>query len=185
MMGGRRKIDSAPGQGTRSSIFMPVETKVLVSEVAPVAVAATVPRVAHAKGNGATLGSQRKIRIMLVDDHALVRNAIARALQGAPDMEIAGEAPDGLAAVELVRKIVPDIVLMDIGMPRMDGIEATRLIHQELPDVSIIGLSMFEESEQSAAMRKAGACAYMTKNGDFEALTAAIRNWGSPALSSR
>jgi two-component system nitrate/nitrite response regulator NarL len=67
----------------------------------------------------------------------------------------------------------------------MDGIEATRLIHQELPDVSIIGLSMFEESEQSAAMRRAGACAYLTKSGDLEALLAAVRKWRPPLHASR
>jgi len=131
--------------------------------------------VTHAEGNGADRG--RKIRILLVDDHAIVRNGIALALKGEPDIEIAGEAADGQTAVELVRKIVPDVVLMDISMPGMNGIEATRIIHQELPNVSIIGLSMFEESEQSAAMRRAGACAYTTKAGNLETLLAAVRKY--------
>jgi NarL family two-component system response regulator LiaR len=114
---------------------------------------------------------------MLVDDHAIVRKGIAMALNEAQDIDIAGEAEDGKMAVDMAGKILPDVVLMDISMPVMDGIEATRLIHQKHPDVRVIGLSMFEEGEQSAAIRKAGACAYLTKSGDFEALLATIRAW--------
>jgi DNA-binding NarL/FixJ family response regulator len=81
----------------------------------------------------------------------------------------------GGSALALVRELRPDVVLMDIGMPGMDGIQATRIIHQELPEVRIIGLSMFQEKEQQAAMRAAGAVDYMTKTGPSEALIEAIR----------
>lgn len=185
LMGGRLKIDSVLGQGTFCSISIPIETKAPASEAPPVAVVATISNATGMEVNGADRGAQRKIRVILVDDHAIVRNGIALAVKRAPDMEIAGEASDGHAAVELVREIVPDVVLMDVSMPGMDGIEATRLIHQELPGVSIIGLSMFEESEQSAAMQRAGACAYLTKSGDLEALLAAVRRWRPPLHASR
>lgn len=174
-MGGKLTIESAPGLGTRCSIVMPIGKTEPMVELA--AVAATMPEVAAPRDVRGGDHS-RKIRIILVDDHAIVRNGIALALKREPDMEIAGEAPDGQTAVELARKMVPDVVLMDVSMPGMDGIEATRLIHKELPDVSIIGLSMFEESEQSAAIRRAGACAYMTKSGNIDSMLATIRALG-------
>ncbi len=96
-------------------------------------------------------------------------------------MEIAGETSDGRSAVELVNTILPDVVLMDLNMPGMNGIEATRLIHQQHPDIQVIGLSMFEEGEQSDAMLRAGACAYLTKTGDFEVLLDTIRKWTAPS----
>jgi DNA-binding NarL/FixJ family response regulator len=92
-----------------------------------------------------------------------------------PDFEIAGEASDGESAVHLIRKLRPDVVLMDIGTPGMDGILATRIIHKELPEIRIISISMFEEGEQQAAMREAGASNYLTKSGPAEALIKTIR----------
>jgi DNA-binding NarL/FixJ family response regulator len=91
-------------------------------------------------------------------------------------MEIVGQASDGESAVNLVRKIRPDVVIMDINMPGMNGIQATRIIHSELPEVRIIGLSMFQEGEQAQAMREAGAIEYVTKSGPAEAVIAAIRS---------
>jgi PAS domain S-box-containing protein len=179
VMGGRLEIESAPGQGSRFRITAPVgETPpVQVEALLPTVPAATSGVTAALGSNGAAVVAQRKIRVMLVDDHAIVRQGISLALKEAQDIEVAAEAADGSIAVDIVHKILPDVVLMDISMPVMDGIEATRIIHQQHPDVRIIGLSMFEESEQSAAMRKAGACAYLTKSGDFNALLATIRTW--------
>jgi NarL family two-component system response regulator LiaR len=119
--------------------------------------------------------SGRRIRVALVDDHMVMRQGLAGLLRAEPDMEIVGEASDGGAAVNLVRDIRPDVVLMDVTMPGMDGIQATRIIHQEIPNVKIIGLSMFEEGEQAVAMREAGAVDYLTKCGPSDAVISAIR----------
>jgi DNA-binding NarL/FixJ family response regulator len=75
----------------------------------------------------------------------------------------------------LIRQVRPDVVLMDISMPGIGGIQATRIIHSELPQIRIIGLSMFQEGDQSAAMREAGAVDYITKSGPSGAVIAAIR----------
>ena len=115
------------------------------------------------------------IRIVLVDDHLLLRQALANLLQCEQGMNIVGQASDGESAVNLIRKVRPDIVLMDISMPGMNGIQATRIIHSELPNVHIIGLSMFKEEEQAVAMREAGAEDYISKSDPPEAVIAAIR----------
>lgn len=114
------------------------------------------------------------MRVLLVDDHLVVRQAL-RLLLEEPDMEIAGEASNGLQAVDLTRQLQPDVVLMDVTMPTMNGIEATRRIHADCPGVQVIGLSMFEDAEQGQTMREAGAVAYLAKSGPAEALLAAIR----------
>jgi DNA-binding NarL/FixJ family response regulator len=100
-----------------------------------------------------------------------------------PDIEIVGEAADGLEAIELARKVLPDIILMDMSMAKLNGIEATRIIHNEFPEIRIIGLSMFEEVERAQAMRDAGAVQYVAKSGAGEALIAAIRKH-SPLFSA-
>ena len=110
-----------------------------------------------------------------MDDHTIVRQGLAGLLRAEHDMEIVGEASEGESAVRLAREMRPDIVLMDINLPGMSGIDATRVIHQELPDVRVIGLSMFREGEQAAAMREAGAVDYIDKGGPADALTRAIR----------
>jgi len=104
------------------------------------------------------------MRVLLVDDHPTVRRAYARVLQDEPDMEVVGEAANGMEAIHLTRHLRPDVVVMDVGMPGMDGIQATRMIHVMLPTVGVIGLSESAEAEQGAAMREAGAVAYVTKS---------------------
>lgn len=115
------------------------------------------------------------IRVLLVDDHTAVRQAFAFALRNEAGIEVVGEAGSGPAALEQVRRLLPDVVLMDINLPGMNGIEATRRICAEFPQVAVIGLSMYESEEQGAAMRKAGARAYVSKSASYDTLLAAIR----------
>jgi CheY-like chemotaxis protein len=115
------------------------------------------------------------IRVLLVDDHVAVRQAFAFALSGEVDLEVVGEAGSGPAALEQVRRLRPDIVLMDINLPGMSGIEATRLLRAEFPQIEVVGLSMYESEELGAAMRNAGARAYVSKSASYVTLLAAIR----------
>ena len=173
-LGGRLEIDSAPGRGCRVTLVCPArrgsgETVHPEVELADAAASPTRPRKRPRR-------SADRIRVAVVDDHPLVRQALAGLLRAAEDMEFAGEAADGASAVTTgARDVRPDVVLMDISMPGMNGIEATRLIDRELPDVSVVCLSMFEEGEQAAAMRAAGAAVYVMKSSGSDAITAAIR----------
>jgi len=116
-----------------------------------------------------------RIRVLLVDDHRILRHALATVLQDEQDLEVVGEAGDGLEAVELPARCQPDVILMDVTMPRLSGIEATRQIIAAWPQVRVIGLSMHEEGGMAAQMREAGAIAYLTKGGSAEELLDTIR----------
>ncbi len=116
------------------------------------------------------------MRVLVVDDHPLVREGLVLLLADAPDIEIVGTADTGRAALEQVRRLRPDLVLMDIVMPEMDGIEATRLICTKFPRTAVIGLSMFSRQEQAEAMRAAGATEYVTKDIQIETLIAIMRD---------
>jgi DNA-binding NarL/FixJ family response regulator len=103
-----------------------------------------------------------------------MREGLRQLLGLEPDIQIVGEAGDGQAAVELAGKLRPDVVLMDVGMPKVDGVEATRAIRRNHPDIRVIGLSMFEEKERAQALREAGAVGYLSKSGRSADLIAAV-----------
>ena len=119
------------------------------------------------------------MRVVIVDDHTVVRKSLALLLAQEPDMDIVGEAANGKHAIDLVRAVTPDIVLMDINMPVMNGLEATRAICTDCPGVRVIGLSMYEHAEQAQPMLDAGAVGYVSKTDAPEVLLATIRRCGT------
>ncbi|UCC87405.1 MAG: response regulator transcription factor [Anaerolineales bacterium] len=104
------------------------------------------------------------LRILLVDDHILFRKGVASLIVSHQGMEVAGEAGDGLEAVAQARKVMPDVILMDISMPKCNGLEATRLIKREMPHVKIIMLTVSDDDRDLFAAIKDGAEGYLLKN---------------------
>jgi DNA-binding NarL/FixJ family response regulator len=119
--------------------------------------------------------TQQPITIIIVDDHPGVRNSVAVMLDLWDDFHLVGEAENGIEAVELCRRLRPDIVLMDLMMPVMDGIEAIEIIHQYYPSSRVIAITTFEGEERVQAALEAGAVAYLLKNCSVNKLAATIR----------
>ena len=116
-----------------------------------------------------------KTKILLVDDHQILRDGIRSLVKGYDDMEVIGEAADGREALDMVEKLSPDIVIMDISMPDLNGIDATRMIINEAPDVKVIALSMHHDKQFVSEIFKAGASGYLIKDSAFYELEHAIR----------
>jgi len=115
-----------------------------------------------------------KIRVLLADDHTILRQGVHALLAEEGDIDVVGEARDGLEAVELVDRLEPDLVIMDMVMPRMNGIEATREIKRRWPGVRILILSMYDDDEYVAQIIQAGASGYVLKRVASEDLVRAI-----------
>lgn len=115
------------------------------------------------------------IRVFLCDDHTLFRQGVRRLLDVEKDIEVVGEANNGIEVVELLKKTRPDVILMDISMPQMDGVTATDKIKKILPRTHIIILTVYEDESHIFNAIKAGAMGYLLKDVDVDALTEAIR----------
>jgi DNA-binding NarL/FixJ family response regulator len=116
-----------------------------------------------------------KLRVLLADDHKLVREGLLALLEKMPDVEVVGEAADGRDALNLVRSLQPDLVLMDIEMPNMNGIEATRRIRAEHENVKVIAITHYADKRCVHRMLEAGACGFVPKMGAYEELQRAVR----------
>ena len=130
------------------------------------------------------------IRIVLADDHVVVRHGLAQALQQEEGMEIIGQAGDGRTTVRMARELQPDVVVTDVSMPDLNGIEATREIRKEAPCVKVIALSMYSTKRYVTEMFRAGAAGYLLKDCDFVEVAQAIRivaggkTYVSPAIGN-
>ena len=168
-LGGQLEIVSSPETGARIRLSLPGTPR----EPGPLLRAAPfVPDVVVGTERGNANGA---IRVLLADDHKVVREGIKLVLTARTGIEIVGEAADGEEAVALALALRPDVVVMDVFMPRMNGVEATKRIVEQLPGIRVIGLSMHQGEEMAESMRRAGAMSYLSKDGPTEDLVATIR----------
>lgn len=125
------------------------------------------------------------LRIMLVDDHVLFRRGVATLLTSRPNLEVVGEAGDGLEAADRAREIMPDVILMDINMPQRNGLEAVKIIKEEMPHVRIIMLTVSDRDRDLFAAIKNGADGYLLKNLEPEQLYGMLEGirHGEPPIS--
>ena len=172
VLGGRMLVDAKPGGGTRITLLAP--------RIAPQAEVADPPpgHEQQAPTAGALGSGRQALRVLLAEDQQLLRKGLAGLLREHDDLELVGEAPDGEAAIALCAEQRPDVVVMDVSMPRLDGIQATRQILESFPDTRVIGLSMHDENGMAEAMLKAGAAFYLPKDGPIEKLLEVIRAQG-------
>lgn len=115
------------------------------------------------------------IRVLIVDDHDMLREGLTMFLKAFPDMEMVGEAANGQEAIDICRALSPHVVLMDLVMPEMDGVAAIRAIHAEMPKTALIALSSFGEERLVRSALEAGAVSYLLKNISAESLAESIR----------
>jgi NarL family two-component system response regulator LiaR len=121
------------------------------------------------------LETRDKVTVLIADDHPLVREALHQSLEGEEDMKVVAEASDGEEAVKLVSELKPNVVVMDIVMPRLNGIEATRKIKEIAPDTAILILTAYDDDEYVLGLLDAGAAGYLLKSARGRDLVGAIR----------
>jgi two-component system response regulator NreC len=119
--------------------------------------------------------SINKIKVIIADDHAMVRQGFMVLLNAQPDMEVVGEAADGNEMVELAANLRPDVVLADISMPNLNGIEATKIIHQRYPDMPVVIITIHTSSSYVIRALRNGARGYVVKNDGFQNVIQAIK----------
>ena len=117
-----------------------------------------------------------KIRVLVVDDHTIVRDGISALLELAGDIEVVGEAADGSEALAMIRKLEPNVVLMDIAMPIMGGLEATRRINKEFPRTKVLILTQYDDKEYVFPVIEAGASGFVSKIAASSELVSGIRS---------
>jgi PAS domain S-box-containing protein len=179
LVGGRMEIQSMPDRGARITLTAPLLQEHAVATAKPIE-PRQPDRSDPAEGDALAFGG---VRVMLVDDHQMMREGLGNIIAGEPGLKVVAEAADGESAVETALRIGPDVIVMDVNMPKMNGIDATRQITAENPHIKVIGLSFYDDQGTRRAMRSAGAVAYLTKDAAFQTLCATIREVTSIRLS--
>lgn len=160
LLGGLATVRSRPGQGTEIELSIPVTLR--NAHLPPVV------RPEHA--SPIDISNVPPVRVLVADDHKLFREGLVALISQEPYVNVVGQAGDGEEAVELARQLRPDILIVDVSMPKLNGVQVASMLSREAPEVRIIGLSMHERDDMAKAMLSAGAVAYCTKGGPTETL---------------
>lgn len=170
-MGGSFEIQSTPGKGTTANLILPLSGS-MADHGATISDSSLVAL--RSQANTFPV-QQATIRLLIVDDHVMIRQGLRTILEAYPDIHVLGEAANGEEALTLAQTLQPDVVLMDINMPKMNGIEATAVLKGQYPRMSIVGLSVNADRVNADAMIQAGADALLTKEAPVEELYQAIK----------
>ncbi|MBX3301019.1 MAG: PAS domain S-box protein [Nitrospira sp.] len=171
-LGGSFEIQSAPDKGTSVILVLPLTGRV-ADQGAAICDSPFISRRSHAD---TVPVDPSTIRVLLVDDHAMIRQGLRMMLEAYKDIQVTGEAANGDEAITLAHTIQPDVVLMDINMPKRNGIEATAVIKRYFRDMAIVGLSVNADRGSREAMIQAGAATLLTKEAPVEELYQAIQS---------
>lgn len=196
-LGGRFELHSRPGEGTTATLTLPLGRAGMPSSESGIGAgsmesAEDSGTTEHASQDHLTVTTQHSplqapanIRVLLVDDHAMVRQGLKSVLDAYQNISVVGEAADGEEAVELSRSLSPDVIIMDVNMPKMDGIEATSRIKAQQPGALIVGLSLTQTSQVEPLLLQAGASCFVSKDAAvdrlYEAIMVAVKH--KPELS--
>jgi PAS domain S-box-containing protein len=179
LLGGRMRIHSVEGVGSRFIITVPdnamVEDRRLRTGDGQAGGRRPETGVDPAASSLQPPASPRPLRVLIADDHEIVRQGLASLLAEAQDIELVGQAGNGREAVDLAYQLRPDVVILDVAMPLMNGDEAARQIRRHLPQTRIVALSMYDEVGTTEKMRRAGVQSYILKTSPSEELLAAVR----------
>jgi PAS domain S-box-containing protein len=174
LLGGRFEIESAPGYGTSFRLLVPGDGAQLPGRTVPLELSVGARQEVSVRTGSnpdrPDLLATPSLRILLVDDHAEVINALREILHEHPELRVIGDASNGLEAISRARALRPDVILMDVSMPIMNGVEATRRIHAELPSVQIYGISVDARTQGPHAIEEAGAAGFFVKGADMDRL---------------
>jgi len=174
-LGGHLQTVAEPGKGTKMVMLAPRHPAAVADANAAAADKDAEEEATEAETEQRESASATgTTRVLLADDHRVIRKGLTELLQRWPEIEIIGEAGDGEEAVAMALRTRPDVILMDVSMPKLSGVEATRRIKKRLPWTRIVGLSMYDGNEMPAAMRDAGATDYVSKAAAPETLVAAV-----------
>ena len=182
-MGGRVSIDSAVGRGTKITLLMPYwpvrPSGERAEHVVPIAEPSNQARGSESAASlshrglhvqDSALHEKPRIRVLLADDHAIVRQGLRSILESYPDIDIIGEVADGKESLASVERLRPSVIVMDLNMPKMNGIDATAIIKSRYPEIIVLGLSVNACEDNQAAMIQAGASALLTKEAAVDQL---------------
>jgi PAS domain S-box-containing protein len=167
-IGGDMVIESTPGQGSRFTVTIPAKL------AGPIESSILKPTGKNAPPASQKLFIFDEIRVLFTDDHQVMREGLIKMVQGQPNIKVVGEASNGKEAIKQVRTLKPDVVVMDVSMPKMNGIEATRQIKARWPDIRVIGLSMYQDAHIAQKMQQAGAELLLSKTASSSDLLQAI-----------